>query len=96
MTDREQRGRGLGQRAIPVEPLGADVVDLGVGRHRGEPAVGLEPQVLAADIVLGKMGVERQIKFDLGRLPDLLTLQFRDRFAHHLDVKVVTDGGYMT
>ena len=37
---------GGGTRAVPVVPLGADVVDLGLGRDRGEPAVGLEPQLL--------------------------------------------------
>ncbi len=42
----ETFGRGR-ERPEAVQPLGPDVVDLALGGHRGQPPVGLEPQVLA-------------------------------------------------
>jgi hypothetical protein len=51
--------RVVGHRAVAVLPLGADVVDLGVGGDLGQAPVGLEPQLLLGDVVGGQVGVER-------------------------------------
>ena len=42
--------------AEPVLPLGPHVLDLGDGAHRGQPAVGLESDVLGLDVVRGQVG----------------------------------------
>src|SRR5690606_33074357 len=84
---------GWWQRAVPVEPLRADVVDLRWGRHRRQAAIRLEPQLLALDVVLREVRVEGQLELDLGRLARSFALQLRDRLGDHLAVQVVADRG---
>ena len=84
---------GLGQRPVAVEPFGLDVVDLGVGGHRGQAAVGLQAEVLPGDVVGGQVGGDGQVQLDLGRRAQLLALQLGHRLGDHLHVQVVADGG---
>ena len=85
---------GAGQRPVAVEPLAADVVDLGVGGHRGQAAVGLEAEVLGGHVVGGQVGVTGHVERDsrrLGRSGSPSGLGHR--LGHHLDVQVVADRG---
>ena len=86
-------GRGLGDRAVAVLPLGGDVVHLGVAGDRGEAPVGLEPQLLLGHVVEGQEGVGRHVELDLGRLARRLALHLGDGLVDHLDVEVVADRG---
>ena len=92
----EQAPPPAGHRPVAVLPLGSDVGHLGRGRHRREPAVGLEAEVFANDVVLREVGVDRQVELDLGRLPQRLALQLGHGLVDHLAVQVVADGGDVT
>ena len=55
--------------------------------------VGLEPGGLLGHVILGQVGVDRQLDGYLGRLSDRFALQLGYRFGHHLAIEVVADGG---
>ena len=55
----EQSAGGRGQRAVAVEPLVAQVVELVDGRHARESAVGLESRVVGLDVLLGQVRLAR-------------------------------------
>ncbi len=60
-ADQEQGLGRIGERAVAVLPLGADVVDLGLRGDVGEAAVGLESQLLLLDVV-GRAGTRRSAR----------------------------------
>ena len=93
VADRQQRLGRRRQRAVAVLPLGADVVDLGRRRDRGQAPVGLEAQLLLGDVVRRQEGVGRDVELDLGRRADRLALHLGHRLGDHLAVEVVADGG---
>ncbi len=87
---------GVGQRAVAVLPLGADVGDLGLARDRRQPPVRLEPQLLLGDVVGREEGIGGHVELDLRRLGDRLALHLGDRLGDHLAVQVVSDRGDVT
>ena len=88
----EQRGGRRRRRAVAVLPLGADVVDVGRIRDRGEAAVRLHAHVVAPHVVLGKVGLHRQVDRDLERQLGHLALELADRLGDELAVQVEADG----
>ena len=59
----------------------------------GELLVGLEAQSLARDIVVGQMGIDRQLDLDLAELLIGLALETRDGLTDEPDIEVETDTG---
>ena len=84
---------GGGRRAVAVLPLGADVVDVGRRRDRGEPAVRLHAHVVARDVVARQVRVDRHVDLTSTGSAHRLALELADRLGDHLAVEVEADRG---
>ena len=81
------------KRAVAVEELLGDRAEFGLGRGIGETAVGLEPQSLLGDVVVGDVGVDGEFDPSLEPFPIALTAMRGERLPHHADIQIEADLG---
>ena len=95
---RDESLRGLGQRPVPVDQLFDNRVDGTVLRGGSQPAIGLQPEPVTADVVRRQMSVDREVDPNIPRFlngRNRFTVRSRavcfNRFADQPHVEIETD-----